>query len=111
MTLPRAIQALWDDLEAARADVMREVAALSQRQADWKPAEKEWSAGEVVKHLTIAEIATGKLTTKVTREAEAAAGLAPHPANLALRPLPAWPPGAAAAQPERWPDHANAVGE
>src|SRR5882724_3745494 len=69
MTLARAIQALWDDLEAVRADVLREVTGLSQGQADWKPTEKEWSAGEVINHLTIAEIATGKLTTKLTREA------------------------------------------
>ena len=111
MTLPRAIQALWDDLEAARADVLHEVAGLSQRQADWKPAEKEWSAGEVVNHLTIAEIATGKLTTKLTREAEAVGGLAAHPANFAIRPLPAWPPGAADAPPVVWPEHGKPVAE
>ena len=51
--------------ERARADVLREVEGLSQRQADWKPAEQDWSVGEVVDHLTVAEIATGKVTTKL----------------------------------------------
>src|SRR3989442_10153303 len=109
MTLPRAIQALWDDLEAARADVMREVAGLSQRQADWKPAEKEWSAGEVINHLTIAEIATGKLTTKLTREGEAAGGLAPYPASFAIRPLPPWPPRPGEAPPALLPEHGKPI--
>ena len=111
MTLPRAIQALWDDLEAARADVLREVTGLSQRQADWKPAEKEWSAGEVVNHLTIAEIATGKLTTKLTREAEAAGGLSPYPADFTIRPLPPWPPGPGEAPPVVWPEHGKPIAE
>src|SRR5438128_3062128 len=110
MTLPRAIQALWDDLEAARADVLHEVAGLSQRQADWKPSEKEWSVGEVVHHLTIAEIATGKLTTKLTREA--AGALTPLPVDLAaFRSLPSAPPGPAEAPPIVWPEHGKPIGE
>jgi len=111
MTLPRAIQALWDGLEAARADVLREVAGLSQRQADWKPAEKEWSPGEVINHLTIAEIATGKLTTKLTREAEAAGGLARYPEGFAIRPLPPWPPGPGEAPAVVWPEHGKPIAE
>src|SRR3989442_15070748 len=105
MTLPRAIQALWEDLEAVRAEVLREVVGLSQRQTDWRPAEKEWSAGEVINHLTIAGIATGKLTTTLTREGEAAGGPAPYRPNSAIRAWPPWPPGPAQAPPVGWPDH------
>ena len=69
--LPEPVETLWRDLESVRADVLREVEGLSQAQADWKPGEKEWSVGEIVHHLTIAEIATGKLTTKLTKEVAA----------------------------------------
>ena len=111
MTLPRAIQGLWNDLEAVRADFLREVTGLTQRQADWKPAEKEWSAGEVINHLTIAEIATGKLTTKLTREAEAAGTLGSYPADFSIAPLPPWPPGPGEAPPVVWPEHGKPIGE
>ena len=70
MALPPPVARLWDELQAVRTDVLREAEGLSQRQADWKPGDKDWSVGEIVNHLTIAEIATGKLTTKLTREAE-----------------------------------------
>jgi hypothetical protein len=106
MTFPRVIQRLWDDLEAARADVLSEVAGLAQAQADWRPREGEWSVGEVIHHLTIAEVATGKLTTKLTREAEAAGPRPPFPADyVAVAPLPPWPAGPAQAPPVVWPEH------
>jgi hypothetical protein len=112
MTLPRPVQALWDDLEAVRAEVLREAEGLSQAQADWRPGEREWSVGEVVDHLTIAEIATGKLTTKLTREAEAAGSLRPFPADLAaFAPMPPAPPGPAEAPPVVWPGHGKLIGE
>src|SRR5437879_13332887 len=110
MTLPRAIQALWEDLEGARAEVLREMVGLSQRQADWRPAEKEWSAGEVINHLTIAEIATGKLTTKLTREGESARGCAPYRPAFAIRPLPPWPPGPREAPSVVLPEHGKPSG-
>src|SRR4051812_43716871 len=82
MTLPEPVEKLWRDLEAVRAEVLNEAEGLSQTQADWKPGAKDWSVGEIVHHLAIAEIATGKLTTKLTREAEAAGTLKPFPADL-----------------------------
>lgn len=104
MSLPTAVAALWEDLQAVRAEVLREAEGLSQAQADFKPGEKDWSVGEVIDHLTIAEIATGKLTTKLTREAEAAGAVAPFPADLrAFTPLPPWPAGPAEAPPVVWP--------
>ncbi len=90
MSLPKPVEALWTDLQSARAEVLKEAEGLSQRQADWKPSEQDWSVGEVVHHLTIAEIATGKLTTKLTREAEAARAVAP---------------------PVVWPEHGKPIGE
>ncbi len=92
MTLPPAIEIIWNEMEAARAQVLREAEGLSQGQADWRPGEDEWSIGEVLSHLAIAETQTGKLTTKLTREAEAAGTVAPYPADLAgLEPLPSLP--------------------
>lgn len=110
MSLPATIQKLWDDLQAVRAEVLREAEGLSQRQADWKPSDKDWSVGEIVHHLTIAEIATGKLTTKLTREAEAAGSLAPIPADYRIPPLPDWP-GRAEAPQIVWPEHGKPIGE
>jgi len=110
MALPKAVEALWTELQSVRAEVLTEAEGLSQRQADWKPSEKEWSVGEVVHHLTIAEIATGKLTTKLTREA--AGALTPLPVDLAaFRSLPSAPPGPAEAPPVVWPEHGKPIGE
>ena len=100
------------DLEAVRADVLPKCEGLSQAQADWKPGEKDWSVGEIVHHLTIAEIATGKLTTKLTREAEAAGTLKPFPADL--RAFARWSPTPrrdAEAPPVVWPEHGKPIGD
>ena len=105
MSLPKPVETLWNELEKVRAEVLREAEGLSQRQADWKPGAKDWSVGEIVDHLTIAEIATGKLTTKLTREAEAAGTLKPFPADLReLRPLSAAPAAGAEAPQVVWPE-------
>src|SRR5688500_17104888 len=89
MTLPKPIAQLWDDLQAVRAEILAEVRALSQRQSDWKPGDHEWSVGEVIHHLTVAEVNTGKLTTKLVKEAQAAGAPAAFPADLtALAPVP-----------------------
>lgn len=112
MILPAPIQALWDQLQSVRAAVLREVDPVSQGQADWKPGPQEWSLGEVIDHLTIAEVATGKLTTKLTREAEAAGALRPWPAEVTAVPtLPPWPPGPAEAPPVVWPGHGKPIAE
>ena len=102
MSLPKPVEALWTELESVRAAILREAEGLSQAQADWRPGEKDWSVGEVVDHLILAEVATGKLTTKLTRAAAGAAG--GFPADLtAFKPFPAPPPGAAEAPEVVWP--------
>jgi hypothetical protein len=112
MSLPAPVDALWTELESVRAEVLREVEALSQRQADWKPGANDWSVGEILDHLTIAEVNTGKLTTKLTKEAEAAGALRPWPGDLAgFRPLPPEPPGPAEAPPVVWPSAGKPIGE
>lgn len=112
MTLPRPVQMLWDELQAVRDEIVREVEGLSQAQADWRPGEKDWSVGEILHHLTVSEVATGKLTTKLTREAEAAGAIAPWPAELSeIDPLPPWPPGPMEAPPVVWPEHGRPLGE
>jgi hypothetical protein len=111
-TLPPPVQKLWDELQAVRADVLREVEGLSQAQADWKPGPGEWSIGEVVHHLTVAEIATGKLTTKLTKEAAAAGTLVDgFPADFGeITPLPD-ARGARDAPEVVWPEHGKPIGE
>jgi hypothetical protein len=114
MTLPAPVQKLWDELQAARADVLREVEGLTQAQADWKPGPKDWSVGEIVDHLTIAEITTGKLTTKLTREAEAAGTLAAgFPADVRDfgRVMPAEEGAGTEAPQVVWPSHGKPIGE
>jgi hypothetical protein len=112
MSLPAPVQALWNELESVRSRVLREAEALTQAQADWKPSAADWSIGEVIDHLTIAEIHTGKLTTKLVREAGAAGAPAPFPADLAAFPaLPPWPPGPAEAPPVVWPGHGKPIRE
>lgn len=113
MTLPAPVQTLWDELQTARADVLHEVEGLSQAQADWKPGPKDWSVGEIVDHLTVAEVATGKLTTKLTKGAEAAGTLASgFPPDLREfgRVMPA-EPGGGEAPPVVWPQHGKPIGE
>ena len=112
MSLPDVVQALWNGLQAVRAEVLAESEGLSQAQSEWRPREEEWSVGEVIHHLTIAEIATGKLTTKLTREAEAAGRLAPFPPDLReFKPLPPWPPGPMEAPRVVWPERGKPIGE
>ena len=110
MHVPEPVERLWRDLEAVRADVLKEAAGLSQAQADWKPSEKDWSVGEIVHHLTIAEIATGKLTTKLTRDAEAAGTLEPFPADLReLRSVATRSVAGAEAPPVVWPERGKPI--
>ncbi len=108
MPLPPPIEALWSELESVRAHVLKDVEGLSQAQVDWRPGDRDWSVGEIVHHLTLAEIATGKLTSKLLKEA--AQPLAPFPADLrALAPLPPWPPGPAEAPPVVRPEAGRRV--
>src|SRR5262245_10698299 len=112
MAFPKAVAELWDELQAVRAQVLQEAEGLSQAQADWRPSEKDWSVGEIVDHITVAEVATGKLTTKLTKEAEAAGALGAFPADLmAFAPLPPVPPGPMEAPPVVWPGQGKPIDE
>jgi len=110
MTLPQPVERLWDELERSRTELLREAEGLSQRQADWKPGERDWSVGEIVDHLTLAEINTGKLTTKLLKELPGSAAV--FPSDLAeFAPVPPAPPGPAEAPPVVWPAHGKSIGE
>jgi len=112
MAFPAPVQALWNDLQAVREELLKEVEGLSQAQADWRPSERDWSVGEILHHLTLAEINTGKLTTKLTREAVQAGKLLPFSSELqAFEPLPASPPGPAEAPPFVRPEKGQPVGQ
>ncbi len=108
------LETIWRDLESVRAELLRDVEGLSQSQSEWRPSAGDWSIGEIVHHLTLAEIATGKLTSKLLKDAGPA--VPPFPAELAtFTPLPPWPPGPAEAppvvRPERGHDHAQLLAD
>ena len=112
MANPKPVEMLWSELERARAEVLREVERLSQRQADWKPGATDWSIGEVVDHLTMAEVATGKLTTKLLKTVEPGGAAAVFPPDLTeFGALPPWPPGPADAPEVVWPAAGKPIGE
>ena len=110
MSLPTPVEALWNELETVRGQILKEVDALSQAQVDWRPSERDWSVGEIIHHLTLAEVATGKLTSKLLKEAGDSA--APFPASFkGFAPLPPWPPGPAEAPPVVRPEHGHRVND
>jgi hypothetical protein len=112
MSQPKPVEQLWSELERARAALLREVEGLSQRQADFSPGEGEWSIGEILDHLTLAETATGKLTTKLFKTLQAGGTAAVFPHDLTeFSPLPPWPPGPAEAPEVVWPGRGKPIGE
>jgi hypothetical protein len=112
MAWPPAVEALWHELEAVRQEILKEVEGLSQAQADWRPGEGDWSVGEIVHHLTLAEVNTGKLTSKLIKEADAQGTLAPFPASLtALTPLPPPDPTPMEAPPVVRPEKGRPIGQ
>lgn len=112
MAWPKPVDALWNDLEGVRGELLHEVESLSQRQADWRPAPDQWSVGEVLDHLMVSEVMTGKLTTKLTKEAAAGGAPAVFPHDLtefAALPIPA---SVSANAPESvWPAHGKPFSE
>lgn len=116
MDLAPELEAFWKELETERAEVLSEVEGLSQAQFDWRPAASEWSIGEVIHHLTLAEIATGKLTTTLLREAEARGVLTPRPEGRTffdpLPPPPTLRPTGEAETPAHiWPAYGHSKGD
>jgi len=106
--LPPALDALWHAMEAVRREVLDETDRLSQAQADWRPSRDDWSVGEILHHLTLAEVNTGKLTSKLLKEGAAGAGA--YPADLAaFTPLPPWPAGPREAPPVVRPEKGHAI--
>jgi hypothetical protein len=110
MTLPLALDAIARELDAVRAEVLREVETLTQAQADWRPSADDWSVGEILHHLTLAEINTGKLTSKLLKEPGAVAGSYP-PELAGFAPVPPWPPGPREAPPVVRPEKGAPIGQ
>ena len=109
-TLPPALEAIWREMEDHRAALWRDVAGLTQAQASWRPTAGDWCIVEILHHLTLAEVATGKLTSKLLKDH--AEKLRPFPADLtAFRPLPDWPPGPREAPPVVRPTDGQELGE
>ena len=78
MMLDADSEAFWNEAQSNRTRLLKEVDGLSQAQFDWSPAKDEWSIGEVIHHVTLAEVNIGKLTTRLLREAEVAGTLRPR---------------------------------
>lgn len=112
MALPPVLETLWNQLQVVRQEVLKEAESLSQSQADWRPSAEDWSVGEILHHLTLAEINTGKLTSKLIKEAQAAGKLAPYPSELtAFTPLPPPAPGPMEAPPVVRPEKGHLIGQ
>ena len=109
MTLPAALDAIAQDLEDVRAEVLREADGLSQAQADWRPSPSDWSVGEILHHLTLAEINTGKLTSKLLKDTGGAGRCPTRPDLTAFAALPPWPPGPREAPPVVRPDKGHPI--
>jgi hypothetical protein len=108
MAWPVPVEALWNDLQSVRSELLKEAEGLSQAQADWRPADQEWSVGEILHHLTLAEVGTGKLTSKLLKEA--AQPLPPFPQDLkAFAPVPPPPPGPAQAPEVVYPERGHSL--
>jgi DinB family protein len=108
MALPAPLETIWNDLESVRAQTLKETEALSQTQADWQPADGEWSIGEILHHVMLAEVGTSKLTSKLLRDARPP--LPPFPGDLrAFTPLPPPPPGPAKAPEVVYPERGHQI--
>ena len=109
--LPIALEKIWEELESVRASVLKDAEGLSQRQADWRPSDRDWSVGELIHHLTLAEVATGKLISKLMKEGGERGLLRPYPVDVTeFEPLPLSPPGPAEAPPVVRPEHGREIG-
>lgn len=107
MALPAPLETIWNDLESVRAQTLKETEALSQTQADWQPADGEWSIGEILHHVMLAEVGTSKLTSKLLRDARPP--LPSFPGDLrAFTPLPP-PPGPAKAPEVVYPERGHQI--
>src|SRR3972149_3181349 len=112
MALSPAVETLWNELQTVREKVLKETEGLSRAQADWRPSDTDWSVGEILHHLTLAEINTGKLTSKLIKEADAAGKLAPYPSDLkAFAPLPSPTPGPMEAPPVVRPEKGHPIAQ
>src|SRR5258706_3669171 len=106
MAWPVPVEALWNDLQSVRSELLKEADGLSQTQADWRPAEQEWSVGEILHHLTLAEVGTGKLTSKLFKDGPQPSP--PFPPDLkAFAPVPPAPPGPAQAPEVVYPERGH----
>jgi hypothetical protein len=110
MTLPAALDAIARELDAVRQEILREADGLSQAQADWRPSADDWSVGEILHHLTLAEINTGKLTSKLLKDTGGAATSYP-PDLTEFAPVPAWPAGPREAPPVVRPEKGHPIGQ
>ena len=80
--LPRALRRIADELERRRAEVLAEVEGISQRQADWRPAHDQWSLGEILHHLAVAEGIAGKMVSLAVKRVVGGGSLPQYPAEV-----------------------------
>lgn len=51
-----------------RQEVLDSVRSLNQQQMDFKVSPREWSIGQILQHLVLGEVATGKLAHRLVKE-------------------------------------------
>ena len=51
-----------------RQKLMNAVGGLNQQQIDFKVSADEWSIGQILQHLILGEVATGKLVHRLIKE-------------------------------------------
>lgn len=68
--------------EEATSRFTAEVAAVTEAQADFRPAAEEWTIGEIVEHVNIVNGGFLRITHKLLRQAEADPKPAPAELNL-----------------------------
>ncbi len=78
LVLPPKLARLFEAIKAIRDETLRVVATRSDADL-FSGVSGEWSAGELLEHLLLAETAAGKVVRKVLRESGAA--MPPYPSD------------------------------
>ena len=110
MTLPAALDAIARELDAVRAEVLREADGLSQAQADWRPSADDWS---VARSSTTSRSprSTPASSPRSSSRRRTARSRPTRPTSPGSRHVPAWPPGPREAPPVVRPEKGHPIGQ
>ena len=66
-----SVAEIYEDIDAARAKLLRAVEGLDEQQRGFRPSPDKWSVAETVEHLSIVEGQVARLFEKLLMKAEA----------------------------------------